>query len=154
MLVQIVDDNDTNLMLFEQLALRVGPDVEVRTHIDPLEALEACRHTIPDLIVVDYMMPEMDGHQYVQAVRQLPGARDVPIVMVTAAAERSVRARRRWNWAPPTSCPSRWTRRKCGCASPTCWRCGAATCNCATATAGWPTRCARPPPPWSNASRN
>jgi putative two-component system response regulator len=91
MLVQIVDDNDTNLMLFEQLALRVGPDVEVRTHIDPLEALEACRHTIPDLIVVDYMMPEMDGHQYVQAVRQLPGARDVPIVMVTAAAERSVR---------------------------------------------------------------
>ncbi|MGE5476898.1 MAG: HD-GYP domain-containing protein [Bacteroidales bacterium] len=91
MLVQIVDDNDTNLMLFEQLALRIGPDVEVATFADPLVALEACRASVPDMIVVDYMMPGMDGHQYVQAVRKLPGMRDVPIVMVTAAAERSVR---------------------------------------------------------------
>ncbi|HLO75953.1 MAG TPA: HD domain-containing phosphohydrolase [Magnetospirillum sp.] len=91
MLVQIVDDNDTNLMLFEQLALRIGPDIEVTTHADPVQALEACRATVPDMIVVDFMMPRMDGHEYVQAVRKLPGMRDVPIVMVTAAAERSVR---------------------------------------------------------------
>ena len=91
MLVQIVDDNDTNLMLFEQLALRSGQDVDVVTYADPLAALEACRSVVPDMIVVDYMMPGMDGHQYVEAVRRLPGLRDVPIVMVTAAAERSVR---------------------------------------------------------------
>lgn len=91
MLVQIVDDNDTNLMLFQQLALRTGTDVEVVTYADPLAALEFCRSTVPDMIVVDYMMPEMDGHQYVEAVRKLTGFRDVPIVMVTAAAERSVR---------------------------------------------------------------
>lgn len=91
MLVQIVDDNDTNLMLFEQLALRTGPDVQVVTYADPLAALSFCRATVPDMIVVDYMMPGMDGHQYVREVRQLPGMRDVPIVMVTAAAERSVR---------------------------------------------------------------
>ena len=91
MLVQIVDDNDTNLMLFEQLALRVAADVEVATFADPLAALDACRAGVPDMIVVDYMMPGMDGHQYVEAVRKLAGFRDVPIVMVTAAAERSVR---------------------------------------------------------------
>lgn len=91
MLVQIVDDNDINLMLFEQLALRSGPDVEVATYADPLAALAACGSAVPDMIVVDYMMPGMDGHQYVEAVRKLPGLRDVPIVMVTAAAERSVR---------------------------------------------------------------
>lgn len=91
MLVQIVDDNDTNLMLFEQLALRVGPDIRVETYLDPVVALESCATTVPDMIVVDYMMPVMDGHQYVQEVRRLPGFRDVPIVMVTAAAERSVR---------------------------------------------------------------
>lgn len=91
MLVHIVDDNDTNLMLFEQLALRTGPDVRVVTYVDPVVAYEACRRDVPDMIVVDYMMPVMDGHQYVEAVRKLPGLRDVPIVMVTAAAERSVR---------------------------------------------------------------
>lgn len=91
MLVQIVDDNDTNLLLFQQLALRVGPDIEVHTYADPVAALESCRQTVPDMVVVDYMMPAMDGHQYVEAVRKLPGFRDVPIVMVTAAAERSVR---------------------------------------------------------------
>ena len=91
MLVHIVDDNDTNLMLFEQLALRTGPDVRVVTYADPVAAYEACRQDVPDMIVVDYMMPVMDGHQYVEAVRKLPGLRDVPIVMVTAAAERSVR---------------------------------------------------------------
>jgi putative two-component system response regulator len=91
MLVQIVDDNDTNLMLFEQLALRVGGDIQVQTYADPVAALAACRQTMPDMIVVDYMMPGMDGHQYVEAVRQIPGAREIPIVMATAAADRSVR---------------------------------------------------------------
>lgn len=91
--VQIVDDNDTNLLLFRQLALRIGPDVTVTTHLDPSEALAACRRHLPDMVVVDYMMPGMDGHQYVGAVRQMPGGQDIPIVMVTAAADRAVRQR-------------------------------------------------------------
>ncbi|MBX9635585.1 MAG: response regulator [Magnetospirillum sp.] len=91
MLVQIVDDNETNLMLFEQLALKVGSDIQVETYADPLVALASCKVTMPDMIVVDYMMPGMDGHEYVEAIRQIPSARDVPIVMVTAAADRTVR---------------------------------------------------------------
>lgn len=91
MLVQIVDDNDTNLMLFKQLALKVKGDIRVETYADPIEALATCHAVIPDMIVVDYMMPGLDGHQYVEAVRKIPGTRDVPIVMVTAAADRSVR---------------------------------------------------------------
>ncbi len=91
MRVQIVDDNATNLMLFERLAMRAGPDVAVTTHLDPQEALDACRLSVPDMIVVDFMMPKLDGHQYVEAIRRLPGGRDIPIVMITAAADRTVR---------------------------------------------------------------
>lgn len=91
MRVQIVDDNDTNLMLFEKLVLRAGADVAVSTHLDPEEALDHCRHTVPDMVVVDFMMPKLDGHQYVEAIRAMPGGHDIPIVMVTAAADRSVR---------------------------------------------------------------
>ncbi|CAA7627118.1 HD-GYP domain-containing protein [Magnetospirillum sp. UT-4] len=91
MLLQIVDDNETNLMLFEQIARRLGPEVEVACHADPLAGIAACEAEMPDLVLVDYMMPNMDGHEYVARVRAMPGGRDVPIVMVTAAAERSVR---------------------------------------------------------------
>lgn len=91
MRIQIVDDNDTNLMLFEQIALRVADDVSVECFADPVKALDDARSNLPDLILVDYMMPVMDGHEFLAAVRKLPGGRDVPIVMVTAAGERSVR---------------------------------------------------------------
>ena len=46
-----------------------------------------------DLIVLDFMMPGMDGHEFVAKVRALPGAKAVPIVMITAATERQVRHR-------------------------------------------------------------
>lgn len=91
MRIQIVDDNDTNLMLFEQIALRVADDVSVECFADPVKALDDARAKLPDLILVDYMMPVMDGHEFLAEVRKLPGGRDVPIVMVTAAGERSVR---------------------------------------------------------------
>jgi putative two-component system response regulator len=91
MLIHIVDDNETNLMLFEQIVRKIGGDHEIVCFADPLEALAACAVNLPDLVLVDYMMPGVDGHEYVRRVRAMPGARDIPIVMVTAAAERSVR---------------------------------------------------------------
>jgi putative two-component system response regulator len=93
MRIMIVDDNDTNLALFEQIARRVGTDVEVISYVDPIEALAAATALLPDLVVVDFMMPGMDGHQLLEAVRTLPGGKDVPIVMITAAGERSIRHR-------------------------------------------------------------
>jgi putative two-component system response regulator len=91
MRIQIVDDNETNLMLFEQIALRVAEDVTVECFADPVKALENARASLPDLVLVDYMMPVMDGHQFLVEIRKLPGGRDVPILMITAAGERSVR---------------------------------------------------------------
>ncbi len=93
LLVQIVDDTAINLDLLATVARRLGDDVEVSCHLDPRDALAACETRMPDLIVVDYMMPGMDGHTYIEAIRGRPAARDVPVVMITAAADRSVRNR-------------------------------------------------------------
>jgi two-component system response regulator RpfG len=50
----------------------------------------ATRH-IADLVLVDYMMPEMDGIEFVKRLRALPGYEHVPIVMVTVHDDRKVR---------------------------------------------------------------
>ena len=93
MRVYIIDDSNINLMLFEEIVKRIGIDVDVEVYLDPIEGLARCSEILPDLLVVDYMMPGLDGHQVVEQVRLLPNSHDVPIVMVTATDEPQVRLR-------------------------------------------------------------
>jgi putative two-component system response regulator len=93
MRVQIVDDNPTNLHLFRSIIKTLSSDVVVECHLDPVAALESCRQALPDLILVDYMMPRLNGHEYIAELRRMPKARDVPIVMITAANDTPVRHR-------------------------------------------------------------
>lgn len=93
MLVRIVDDNDTNVLLFEHIVRRLDASLEIECFLDPVEALAACALRIPDLVLVDYMMPGLDGHEFVERFRAMPGGKDIPVVMVTAANDRSVKYR-------------------------------------------------------------
>ena len=93
MRVCIVDDVKSNLMIIEKVVQQIGADVQVECFLDPVQALAHCSQSMPDLVMVDYVMPAMDGHQLVQELRLLPAAQDVPIVMVTAEEDRSVRQR-------------------------------------------------------------
>lgn len=88
--IVIVDDNTVNLMLMAALA-RAATGIEPLRFEDPLLALACCRERGADLIVVDFMMPHMDGHQFIEAVRATPHLADVPVVMVTAAGQSAVR---------------------------------------------------------------
>jgi signal transduction histidine kinase/CheY-like chemotaxis protein len=47
-------------------------------------ALEAVKTEVPDLVVLDLMMPEMDGFEFVSELRRLEGGRHLPVVVVTA----------------------------------------------------------------------
>lgn len=88
--VLIIDDNDINLTLAKALVQRLG-DCQPLTFERPREALDWCRANAPDLVVVDYMMPDMDGLQFIAAFRALPGREDIPILMVTANDQRDIR---------------------------------------------------------------
>jgi CheY-like chemotaxis protein len=48
-------------------------------------ALERVSEFRPDLVLLDLMMPEMDGFEFIEALRRRPDAADIPVIVVTAA---------------------------------------------------------------------
>lgn len=88
--VLVIDDNRSNLVLIQHLLLK-HPDCSSIQFQIPLEALEWCRSETPDLVIVDYMMPEMDGIEFIRRFRQLDGKADIPVLMVTADTNMEVR---------------------------------------------------------------
>lgn len=88
--VLIIDDSDINLTLIKALVLKLG-ECEPVLFEHPLKALEWCREQVPDLVIVDYMMPDMDGLRFIAAFRALHGRTEIPVLMITANDQRDVR---------------------------------------------------------------
>jgi CheY-like chemotaxis protein len=60
---------------------------------DGRQGLELLRETRPDLVLLDFMMPRMDGTATAKAMRAAPETRDIPIVMMSGVSEAAVRQR-------------------------------------------------------------
>lgn len=82
----IVDDVMTNSAIMKRMAMRVF-DGEIDLVVSASEAVEACKTNLYDLIVTDYMMPEVDGLELVAIIRQLDGHKQTPIIMASACHE-------------------------------------------------------------------
>ncbi|MFL5089594.1 MAG: EAL domain-containing protein [Xanthobacteraceae bacterium] len=92
-LVLIVDDQVTNRSIFSKLAASIEDDVTVHACGDPKEALDWARDHTPDLVITDYKMPGMDGAELIRQFRQIPGAAEIPAIVITIYEERSFRLR-------------------------------------------------------------
>jgi response regulator RpfG family c-di-GMP phosphodiesterase len=92
-LVAILDDQLTNRQIFARLARSIADDVIVETYADPLQALAGLKDRPVDLVITDFKMPHMDGAEFVRQFRDLPGAADIPVVVLTVYEERSFRLR-------------------------------------------------------------
>ncbi len=90
--VLVVDDNVMTLKLLDFLVGKL-PDVETVLFSDPHAALEKCAEQLPDLVLTDYMMPGIDGLEFILRFRQLPNAAEIPLVIVTASELKEVRYR-------------------------------------------------------------
>ncbi len=90
--VLIIDDTEINLILFGALIKKLD-NCQSHSFASPLDGLAwAATHT-PDLVIVDYMMPDIDGLEFIQRFRALPNCVDVPILMITANDQKQVRYR-------------------------------------------------------------
>lgn len=84
--ILIVDDNPTNLkVLFEYLSGEKGYKIFVAKN--GREALERTTHAQPDIILLDIMMPEMDGYETCLRLKAQDETRAIPIIFLTAFAD-------------------------------------------------------------------
>jgi signal transduction histidine kinase/CheY-like chemotaxis protein len=82
--VLIVDDEPEALRLFRQMLISAGRGYRVLRAQDGREALHALRTHRPDVMLLDLVMPHMDGFQLLEAKRQDPELRDIPTLVVSA----------------------------------------------------------------------
>ena len=83
--ILVVDDSKTSIFL-QRTILREGA-YHVVTASDGQEGVEAAVAERPDLILMDVVMPRMDGFQALAKLRAQPATRNIPVIMVTTRGE-------------------------------------------------------------------
>jgi CheY-like chemotaxis protein len=81
--ILLVDDEPAIIETLAEVLVWEGFDVV--TAANGKEGLERLDGMTPDLAIVDYMMPVMDGVQMIRAMRSNPAQADIPILVITAA---------------------------------------------------------------------
>jgi len=82
--ILIVDDNEANVTLIEAFLMGSDPNYILLKAYGGNEALELAKKERPDLILLDVMMPDLDGFQVCEKLRQDPSFAKMPIIIVTA----------------------------------------------------------------------
>ncbi|NVO05399.1 MAG: response regulator, partial [Rhodoferax sp.] len=89
--ILVVDDVPDNLILLSQL---LKDDYRIKLAQNGQKALDiCCSEQPPDLVLLDIMMPDMDGFEVAKRMREHPNAETIPVIFVTALTEEEARER-------------------------------------------------------------
>lgn len=89
--ILIVEDEDSLLKLESILLTSKGYDVQGVK--DGRAALEAIEKNLPDLVLLDIMLPEIDGFEVCRRIKSDPKTKKIPVIMLTAKKSREDMAR-------------------------------------------------------------
>ena len=84
--ILLVDDSSTTLMM-EQMILSKRTQYTLLTARDGQEAVEKATREMPDLILMDVIMPRMNGYEACKEIRRRPSTQQIPVIMVTTRGE-------------------------------------------------------------------
>lgn len=85
----LVVDDETDILLIVRSALETE-DYEVITATSGPDALAKVKERIPDLAILDIMMPEMSGFDVLARFRETPETEQMPVIMLTGLSERKI----------------------------------------------------------------
>ncbi|MFZ6772651.1 HD domain-containing phosphohydrolase [Undibacterium sp. SXout7W] len=88
--VLVLDDAQINITLLCRLLDKLDRCKSI-SFLEPEAALSWCGSNVPDLVMVDYMMPSMNGVDFIRLFRQQPRCQDIPVLMITANDELELR---------------------------------------------------------------
>ena len=87
--ILIVDDEDRNIKLMEHLCRNLGHDVAAANNGQ--EAIDQVRRDMPDLILMDVMMPVMDGFEATEKLKSDDSTKHIPVIILTALDQKKDR---------------------------------------------------------------
>jgi len=80
-------DDDPDIREVAQMSLELDPQFDVRAGVSGRDGLAIAGEWNPHLILLDVMMPEMDGPETLRRLKATPALNDVPVVFITARAQ-------------------------------------------------------------------
>jgi two-component system, response regulator RpfG len=89
--IVIVDDQTSARTMLRHILEDISPELDVLDFGDPQAALRWCEENRPDLLLLDYRMPVIDGLEFARRFRRPLLHRDVPIVLVTVVGDEPIR---------------------------------------------------------------
>jgi CheY-like chemotaxis protein len=84
-LVLVIDDSPTITKVVQLVLTKAG--YEVATAVDGEAGLEAVRTRTPDVILLDFVMPRMNGYQFCRELNADPSLKDIPVVLMSAKGD-------------------------------------------------------------------
>ncbi|MFT5451739.1 MAG: CheY-like chemotaxis protein [Enterobacterales bacterium] len=91
MKILIADDNNIDRLILKKILEKSGHDVSAAE--DGVEAVEIFKNDEPDIVLLDALMPNMDGYQAAERIKMLSGDKLIPIIFVTSLTEAVALAR-------------------------------------------------------------
>ena len=86
--IMIVDDEPDQISTFKYVVESSKSDYEIISVNDGMQCLQLLKNDqIPDLILLDIMMPKMSGWEVFKRIKEIPSCKDVPIVFLTARTD-------------------------------------------------------------------
>lgn len=79
--VMVIDDEEDYRIIIQEVLRSAG--MEVRLASDGQEGLKLLKEKPAEIVLVDWMMPRMDGEQFCRAMRAEPTLKDLPVLMLT-----------------------------------------------------------------------
>jgi signal transduction histidine kinase/CheY-like chemotaxis protein len=82
--VLVVDDDPDNRRLMKRMLRQKKPGMDVLMASSGVHALQVLKRQSVDVILLDLIMPTMDGFQFLEAKKEQPGCQDVPVILISA----------------------------------------------------------------------